>query len=252
MTRGVIIFADDTDKIKYSQLAVWSQKRIEKYLDLPVTILSAQSASDNSRWFDDYGCNVKWNNLDRCLAYDLSPYDQTLVLDADYVVSCNQLSCLFDSGQHFLCHNHAMDVTGQNDFQSLNNFGKFQMPMAWATVMYFDRSRQSHAVFEFMKMVRNNWQHYKNIYHFGNKLFRNDFALTIALNTLNGYSTNWPSIPWSLLSVEPRHDLHQRGEEEFGVKFLNQQGKLRCVDLIQCDFHAMGKKSLGDIVVSNI
>ena len=248
MTRGVVIFATDSDQIKYSDLAKWSQQRIEQYLSLPVTILSNTSPGDNVRWFDDFGQNVKWNNLDRCLAYDLSPYDQTLVLDADYVVNSNQLACLFDSNQPFLCHGHAVDVTNQNDFQHVNCFGKFQMPMAWATVMYFDRSQHAHAVFEFMKMVQQNWQHYRSIYQFNNHLYRNDYALTIALTVLNGYRVDWPRIPWSLLSIEPKHRLQQITEHGFRVEFATPQGKPRYIELEACDFHAMGKKSLGELI----
>lgn len=250
MTRGVLIFATDSDQIKYSDLARWSQQRIEKYLDLPVTIISNQAVMDNQRWFDDFGTNVVWSNFDRCLAYDLSPYEQTLVLDADYVVGSDMLRCLFESGQGFLCHDHAVDVTAQNDFKHLNFFGKYHMPMAWATVMYFDRNEYSRSVFDFMKMVQQNWRHYKNIYQFNNNLYRNDFALSIALTVLNGYRINWPSIPWNLLSIEPRHRLEQKQENEFIVTYNNQQNRPKYVALQNCDFHAMGKKSLGDLIAN--
>lgn len=251
MKRGVLIFATDSDQIKYSDLARWSQQRIEKYLDLPVTIVSSQKTIDNQRWFDDFGANVTWNNFDRCLAYNLSPYEQTLVLDADYVVGSDILRCLFESGQHFLCHNNAVDATAQNDFKHLNYFGKYQMPMAWATVMYFDRSEYSRLIFDFMKMVQNNWRHYKNIYQFNNNLYRNDFALSIALTVLNGYRVDWHSIPWSLLSIEPRHCLQQSGENEFTVTYDTQQNKRKYLTLQNCDFHAMGKKSLGDLIANH-
>jgi hypothetical protein len=248
MTRGVVIFATDSDKIKYSDLAKWSQQRIERHLSLPVTILSNNSAVENVRWFDDFGQNIKWHNLDRCMAYDLSPYDQTLVLDADYVVNSDRLACLFDVKQSFLCHGHACDVTGQNDFDSLNYFGKFRMPMAWATVMYFERSKHAQAIFEFMKMVQKNWQHYRDIYQFNNHLYRNDYALSIALTVLNGYRTDWPRIPWPLLSIEPKHVLKQNTTDGFRVEFTTSQGKSRYIELEACDFHAMGKKTLGELI----
>lgn len=251
MSRGVVIFATDSQEIKYTDLAKWSRKRIEQHLDLPVTIVSNTPASNNQRWFDDFEANVSWSNFDRCQAFDLSPYDQTLVLDADYVVGSDCLRSLFESGQSFLCHDHAHDVTAQSDADHLNSFGKFRMPMAWATVMYFDRSDHARAIFQFMKMVQDNWLHYRNIYQFSNMLYRNDFALSIALTVLNGYRIDWPSIPWSLLSIEPRHTLEKKDENEFRVMYQDQKNRQRYVTLKNCDFHAMGKKSLGALIANS-
>jgi hypothetical protein len=251
MSRGVLIFATDSQEIKYTDLAKWSQKRIEQHLDLPVTIVSNPPVSRNQRWFDDFDANVSWSNFDRCQAFDLSPYDQTLVLDADYVVGSDCLLSLFDSGQSFLCHGHAHDVTSQSDVEHLNSFGKFRMPMAWATVMYFDRRDHARAIFQFMKMVQDNWMHYRNIYQFSNSLYRNDFALSIALTVLNGYRIDWPSIPWSLLSIEPRHTLEKQGDNEFTVTYTDQKNRQRYVTLKNCDFHAMGKKSLGALIANS-
>jgi hypothetical protein len=158
---------------------------------------------------------------------------------------------LFETKQSFLCHDHASDVTAPHDEWHLNRFGKFGMPMSWATVMYFDRSDHARAIFQFMKMVQDNWQHYRNIYQFTNNLYRNDYALSIALTVLNGYRINWPSIPWSLLSIEPRHTLEKKTENEFTVIYNDQKNKQRYVTLKDCDFHAMGKKSLGALIANS-
>ena len=86
----------------------------------------------------------------------MTPYDQTLVLDVDYVVSSDQLLALFDTDQDFLCHDQAWDVTGVTDYSGLNSFGRNRMPMSWATVMYFRRGQTAAMIFDLMSMVRDH------------------------------------------------------------------------------------------------
>jgi hypothetical protein len=37
-----------------------------------------------------------WNNKGRYNAYELSPYDETIILDVDYVLNSNKLTQVFD------------------------------------------------------------------------------------------------------------------------------------------------------------
>jgi hypothetical protein len=50
--------------------------------------------------------------------------------------------------------------------------------------------------------------------------------------------------------VTPEHDLTQLDPDRYRVDFVNGQGQLRWTELRQ-DFHAMGKRQLGDIVANN-
>jgi hypothetical protein len=181
---------------------------------------------------------------------NLSPYDETLVLDADYVVCSDQLNLLFDLPQDFLAPVTAYDVTGTRTFDDLNCFGSYRMPMAWATVMRFRRSLLSKSVFDMMRMIRDNWQHYRNLYGIAKSTYRNDHALSIALNTLHGHQGRWPSVPWKLASVVPEHGLEQLDTDRFCVTYQTSNAKSRHVEIAGQDFHAMGKRHLGDIIAS--
>jgi hypothetical protein len=183
-------------------------------------------------------------------AYRLSPWDRTLVLDADYVVATDQLRGVIDCDQDFLAHRWAYDVTGCNDFGGLNYFGDVRMPQWWATVMVFNRSRQAELIFDTMTMIRDNWSHYKQIYKNSSPTYRNDHALSIALLVVNGHTLNHAGIPWRLASLTPEHRLTQLDQDRYRVDFANTQGQSRWMELRQ-DFHAMGKQQLGAIVASN-
>lgn len=261
---GALIFAFNNEQIDYVSMAAWSARRIHQHLDIPVCLITNTDISNpvfdcviktdagpsTGRHFSDFGTNVVWHNGSRASAYELSPWDTTLVLDADYIVSSDRLGALFESGQDFLAHDHAYDVTGRNDFSGLNVFGRHRMPMWWATVMMFRRSKQAELIFDSMTMIRDNWQHYRNLYGNSQGTFRNDHALTIALGIVDGHTLEHSAIPWSLASLTPEHELQQTDADTFRVNFVTDNNKSKWIELRGQDFHAMGKKTLGDIVAS--
>ena len=250
MTTGVLIFAYNNNQIDYLSMAQWSAKNIERHLGLPTHIVTGDPPpGNNRRYFTDVG-TVEWHNLNRMDAYSLTPFDQTLVLDADYVVASDQLKTILDCDQNFMCHRRAYDVTGLQTFDNLNVFGQYCFPMWWATVMMFRRSRQAQLIFDAMAMVRDNWTHYRNLYSNNVATYRNDHALSIALNIENGHTLTTTDIPWGLASLTPDHQLTQLGEDHYRVDFVTADKRPRWIELNAQDFHAMGKQQLGAIVAN--
>jgi len=248
MTIGALIFARNNEQIDYVSMARWSAKNIERHLGIPTHIITDDAPATNFRNFTDVGA-VTWHNLNRMDAYTLTPWDRTLVLDADYVVASDQLRSLLEADQDFLAHRWAYDVTGCNNFESLNSFGNNRMPMWWATVMMFRQSQQAELIFDSMQMIRDNWTHYRNLYKNTNATYRNDHALSIALGIVNGHTLDHAGIPWALASLTPEHRLTQLDQDQYRVDFVNAENKPRWVELKQ-DFHAMGKQQLGAIVAN--
>jgi len=248
MTTGAVIFARNNEHIDYVAMAKWSAQNIARHLGIPTHIITDSAPSDNARHFTDVG-RVTWHNLNRMNAYRLSPWDRTLVLDADYVVASNQLQSILEADQDFLAHRWAYDVTGCNTFEGLNWFGDVGMPMWWATVMVFNKSKQAKLIFDAMAMIRDNWTHYRNIYKNSIATYRNDHALSIALGIVNGHTLTHAGIPWRLASLTPDHDLTQLAQDRYRVDFVNPEGRARWIELRQ-DFHAMGKQQLGAIVAN--
>ena len=249
MKTGALIFARNNEKIDYVAMARWSAHNIERHLGIPTHIVTDDAANDNTRHFTDVG-NVTWHNHNRTDAYELTPWDRTLVLDADYVVASNQLQSLLEVDQDFLAHDCAYDVTNCNNFEGLNSFGNNRMPMWWATVMMFRKSQHAKLIFNSMQMIRDNWAHYRNLYKNTTATYRNDHALTIALGIVNGHTLDHNSIPWALASLTPEHQLTQLDQDSYRVDYINTENKARWITLQQ-DFHAMGKQQLGDIVANS-
>jgi hypothetical protein len=193
---------------------------------------------------------VPWKNLNRYRADEVTPYQETVLLDADYVVCSDQLATVFGCSQDLLSMRYAHDVTGRRDYRDLNWFGKAHMPSAWATVMYWKQSKTAELIFGMMGMIQQHWQHYKNIYGIADRRFRNDYALAIASNTVMGHVGHWPSLPWSMATVEADCKLSQIDHDRFEIHYQDQQNKLRKNILHGVDFHAMHKRQLGDIIAN--
>jgi len=269
MTTGALIFAFDNEKTDYVSMAAWSAKRIHRHLGIPTAVITdvdsqdlrlahvdqviyAQPNSGGTRYFDDHRSTVTWYNAGRANAYQLTPWEQTLVLDADYVVCSTKLRQLFDRPQEFMCHRHAWDMSNICDFEDLNCFGHNRMPMWWATVMLFRKSNTAQYIFDCMHMVQTNWGHYRNLYHITDTNYRNDHALSIALGIVSGHTLAVDNIPWNLASVVPMHELTQQTADGFSIEYLDQDNRPRNMGWVGMDFHAMGKKYLGDIVANSI
>lgn len=264
MTVGALLFAFNNEHIDYVAMANWSARNIHRHLNIPVCLITdrlpalphvfdrviiAIPQGAGKRYFSDYDTTVTWHNTNRMDVYKLSPWDQTLVLDADYVVASDHLLTVLASGQDFVCYRWARDVTGLQTFEDLNYFGNHRMPMWWATVMMFRRSTAAELLFDSMQMIRDNWTHYRNLYKNSNSTYRNDHALSIALNTLNGHTLQADSIPGTLASLTPEHRLTQLDRDSYRVDFLTPDKKARWITVTQ-DFHAMGKQQLGAIVAN--
>jgi len=114
---------------------------------------------------------------------------------------------------------------------------------------------RSELVFETMDMVRNNWSHYRDLYGISSKTYRNDHALSIALNTVNGHidlegGRGIPGIPWPLSSLTPEHELTCVGQDVYHIRYTDSENRERHISVAHRDFHAMGKKQLEAIVAS--
>lgn len=268
MTTGALIFAFNNEHTDYVKMAAWSAANIHRHLAIPVAVvtdapeqacryssidqvIAAPAASGGTRWFEDYAATVTWHNAGRVDAYHLSPWDRTLVLDADYVVCSATLKTLLTADTDFLCHKNAWDTKNGQPLDGLNTFGRYHIPMWWATVMMFRKSNTAQYIFDSMKMVRNNWQHYQDLYHIDRPTYRNDFALSIALGIVSGHTGHIDEIPWDLASVLPDTKITQLDEDYFALEYVDPDNITRTVGISATDFHAMGKAHLEKIIASH-
>ena len=266
LTTGALIFAFNNEKTDYVKMATWCAERVRRFLNIPVAIVTDATDSGlhqrfehvirvapetgGTRYFEDYADTVSWHNAGRTDAYSLSPFDQTLVLDSDYVVCGDQLRQVLNAPQDFLAHRNALNIARPDEL-FLDTFGAHKFPMWWATVMMFRKSNTAQYIFDSMDMIKNNWQHYRDLYGIPEKNYRNDYALSIALGIVSGHTLKVDSIPWPLMSVTPDSELKQLPHDIWELKYQGSDGKPKSIGFAGQDFHAMGKSYLEAIIEAN-
>jgi hypothetical protein len=266
MTRGVILFAFNSPKYNYYEMAKYTAKRIEHFLNLPVTLVTDDDsipAGESQFWdkvvkitpdkdnFRDWG---QWINKGRYMAYELSPYDETLLLDVDYVVNSDKLLKIFDFYDDFCCHNRTEYLMLPGAPQEL--LSAYSYETLWATVVAFKKTDRAKQIFDSLRMVQENYDHYANIHSFVGGVFRNDYALTLALKIVNGHSDNKNDyIPWNLVHLGKNTQISKNNEDEldtsFKILFDNwQRGKIRkeYINITNMDFHIMNKDLFVEII----
>ena len=264
LSQGVLIFAFNNEATDYITMAAWSAKNIRRHLNLPVAVVTDDPAAaakhsfehiivtapdtGGARYFADYKQTITWHNAGRINAYELSPFDQTLVLDADYVVASDALLDVLKIPQQFAAFKDAFEPSSMTN---LETFGEYRMPMWWATVMMFRRGTVSQFIFDSMQMIRANWQHYRDLYGIHQSNYRNDYALSIALGLVAGSEQSVHEIFRPMLNVMPDHVLTCTEQDHYEIEYTNTEGRLKTMSWKGLDFHAMCKKHLEAIVAAN-
>ena len=157
--QGVLIFARNNAQIDYIKQAHFLAKRIKEYLNLPTSIVTDsikylhESYTDHKTVFDQIievpftratssksyydGTNVykqlEFKNDLRTSAYDLTPYDETLMLDSDYIVSNSLFKYCFTQDHDFLIYKDAHDLSGYRNDPQFVHISDTSVDFYWAT-----------------------------------------------------------------------------------------------------------------------
>jgi hypothetical protein len=266
MSKGALLFAFNSPKYNYYEMAVATAKRINHFLDLPVTIVTDNSSiPEHTNYTFDKTITVTpdknnrrdwgvWINKGRYQSFDLSPYDETLLLDTDYMVNSNKLLKTFELPTDFCCHDTTSFLMHPDVPQEMLSVYSFDT--LWATVVNFKKTKRAEQIFGSLKMIQNNFDHYANMHGFISVTFRNDYALTLATRITNGHTT--PSedvIPWNLVHVGKNTTVYKNNDDpfntEYTVMFDNwQRGKIRkeYTFIKDMDFHVMNKENFMELI----
>lgn len=251
--KGALLFAFNTPTVDYVKMANISADRINRFLDLPVTLITdvktdTTSNFDNVLLLDSDDTNIKgnhvWKNKGRFNAFDMSPYDETLVLDVDYIVNSNRLNAVFDFYEDFCCHQSTHFLMESETDSEL--IGPKSMRTLWATVLFFKKTRRTNMIFDCVKMVQENYYHYAHLHGMYSTTFRNDYAFTIANRIVNGHLDD-PSdyIPWNLTHVNKQFKVVKNSDTGYTIYSANP--KLECIKIKDFDFHMMNKENFMEL-----
>lgn len=214
-SKGVVIFATNTAETDYVGMAEQNARLIKHYMGLPTTIVSAKDTGINKRFSTDTGTFVEWKNFGRHEAYEASPYDETIILDADYLIFDDSLVRLFSSSFDYLLFDKNRYV---NIEQQPSVMGPHSLPYVWATAVLFRKTERTRLFFELVAKIKRNYTYYRLLFNVQEGNYRNDYAFAIAHYILNGYTINAQFAPWSISTVTGSIDSIEFRENDMVVK----------------------------------
>ena len=239
MSQGVLLFCFDTPDFQYHKILKRCVSLVKKNLKLEVTVVTNFDTFKNIEplGFINYKFiepelgnkkhGLEWRNVDRHMAYELSPYDTTLVMDIDYFPFTDNLRQFLDTKYDFLISKDAHDLTGRNSFDTR----RFSMiDMVWATVFVFKKGKYAKRIFDMIKYVKNYYSHFLDLYRIRDRRFRNDYAFAIALEQANGM-ISYDTLPIKLPTLPPDCSVLQMDDEGIAWQYNDQINYTRNQDV---------------------
>lgn len=257
MTTGCVIFAYNGD-LDYGSQAVLAAKLVRKHLNLPVTLITDTNTldstdvsvfdglvvnavdTDNTRILD--GKKIAFKNTNRSSAFDLSPYDRTLIIDSDFLVLSKKLKPYIDSSCDFMICANMQDLHPTR-LGSRVVLDPASIPMLWATNIIFNKTAEVKTLFDLVDHIKDNWVYYGALYKFDTRRFRNDYAFSIACHTLSGFGIN------QFHRELPSPLLFNDRDKLVNIKSNNLTWLLQDDVLVKCnnqDIHYMNKFDLAN------
>lgn len=286
-TKGIIMFAHNNDEIDYLKLAVMNALLIQKNLGMTkdqIAIVTdepsmAWTSKDigkrlinsackhiiykekdrefkysNIRLYKDTNLSPKslsFYNLDRCDAYELSPFDETIVIDADYLILSNKLNDCWGHNEDIMMNWHYEDIMTDRTFESLDRVSPLGITMYWATVVYFKKCDYAETFFNFVKHVKDNREYYVDLYKIPGSIYRNDYSFSIAAHMLSGLKDKGlPQLPFPLYKSFDTDDLHSAESHDSMILFLEKvrsPGDFVLTKWRNVDLHIMNKWAINRI-----
>lgn len=278
MTQGVVLIARNNKEIDYVSQAVFLAKRIREYLDLPTTVLTDNAEYleknnlidvfdkviiikndvpyTNKKYRDGsiYYKSLEFKNVNRSKVYELSPYEETLLLDTDLIIADDVFNNCFTQSSNLMMYSDAFELSGNKDTSEFKYITDIGPKFYWATAIFFRKSKTNKIFFDLVAHIQENWIHYRKLYQIVSPVFRNDFAFSIAVHIINGYANGEfvKAMPGTLYYTTDRDEVLTINNDEF-LFLLEKQN--------QCEYflsktkaktvHIMNKYSLGRVINDN-
>jgi hypothetical protein len=272
MNKGCLIFAHNGD-IDYGSQAVLSASLVNKHLNVPVTLVSDDETvtylknkftslpfnniiiiekpiTDNKRQLHngiDFKETISFINSNRNTAWSITPYDRTLVIDADFLIFSDQLNKYWDLNDSFLISPGMLDPTTSNitnHWVSPNS-----IRMLWATSFMFTKNQETKIFFDLMQHIQEEYKYYSIIYDFDCTRYRNDYVFSIACHIMSDFGQyQWHGeLPSPILIRDV--DLIQSVRNDGVLALLQNYTGSDDISLFRTknqDVHLMNKRALID------
>lgn len=247
MSRGCIILANDTDEFRYTKLAEIAAARVEQYLEIPVEIVSDEVERENHRTLRNINSKLVWKNLNRTKIYDITPWDRTLVIDADYIINSDTLLSHLRADFDFAMVRDMYNPMTGDPFRPKIGYSTIQQ--MWATVMIFNKGDIAAKIFAMADHVLDHYDYYAKVYCCPLRPLRNDYAFTIACHLMGGYGNRDFSLQgFRMANCDFNTEILELNGDNILVSHSREEGKRHIQRLKGMDVHVQNKPSLFGLI----
>jgi len=253
---GTIVLHDRVlwmSKVNYDSTINEDKIRDDIWEDTKERHMVYNPGSQYRRYFDGSLSNkrLKFKNDIRIKSYELSPFDETLVIDCDYFINNNSLKYCWQQPHDFLIFKEAVDLSGYRYDPRLKTLSDKSIDFYWATVFFFRKNKNTETFFNYLGHIQDNWNYYRYVYQIQNSTYRNDFSFSIGIHVMNGFQKGmWAySLPGKLYYTTDRDLLieYNEGKMKFLLEKENYKGEYTIIKTENLNIHVMNKFSLARI-----
>lgn len=275
MTKGVLIFAHNSTAVDYGMMAVIAGGLAKKHLKVPVslvadtgtlawmeetkTIKKAKKIFDkiisidlpyttNNRKLHDglHSQVIPFINSNRCTAWQLTPYDTTLLIDSDFLIFSDRLNQYWDVDSSIMIAESMNDLRGGRAKILDNKVSETGIHLFWATTVMFKKNNESKFFFQLVEYIRDNYAYFADLFRFDSRQYRNDIAFSVAKHIINGFETaksyNLPPLT-TVFDQDVLIDVDSKGKLIITTDFENS-GDYVAATVQNTDIHIMNKQSI--------
>ena len=275
MNTGGLIFAYNSRDVDYAVTAIIAGGLAKKHLNIPFSLITDESTIEwmkeskvwdkanevfenfiltdrptnyNSRLLNDgtHSSVVPFINSGRSMAFDLSPYDKTLLIDSDYLVFSNKLSKYLELDHSVMIGSTMNDIQGERIGFLDKTVSDVGVHLLWATTVIFTKDAESKLFFNLVKHVEKNYQLFSDLYRYSPKQYRNDIAFSVAKHIIDGFETVLDDALPPILTIHDKDMLVGVNQDKltFLITDINAPDKFVACTVAGQDTHIMNKQSI--------
>ncbi len=275
MKKGILIYAHNNRAVDYALMSIIAGGLAKKNLNVPVSLVTDQftidwmkksqiydratdvfehiitvekpNTNNSRRLYDGVDNNViPFVNSNRCSAWDITPYDRTLLIDSDFLIFSNRLSEYWEVDSDILIGESNNDIydtqrLGYNDIY----ISEVGIKLRWATTVMFTKNGNTKVFFDLVNDIRKNYQYFADTYRFDSKQYRNDIAFSLARHILDGFEESKQGLLPPVLTLLDRDILYNVESNKLTVLVSPRLDSNFCVaSIADVDVHIMNKQSI--------
>ena len=193
MTRGFVIMAQDTATTSYTKCAETLEKSIKRVMpDANVTVITTSMLP-----YGDLAPKGDWKLINDWQVYEASPYDETIKLEADMLITSP-----IDHWWTMLQHRDLVISTGARDFYNNETDCRFyrrvfdanNLPDVYNAVTYWRVSETAQYFFNLVRNIFENWSEFKTLLKYPDDVPTTDLVYAMAAVIIGPERV---TIPWA-------------------------------------------------------